>query len=246
MASGVTTSLPVSRYQQSHFEYTSAVVSYKSYKVEEESAPPSPAPQPSTAWHTPHDFYYGSHTSLVFNLTSQHDDDIKLTSHHDSGFTSQRLVFPTRVAGQSGPSYYIDTYNETYDGNDTPTWYDVTTNSTTISGEEDALHWVRMISLQVVLLGLSLITSIGNAMVLHAVRTERRLQSVSLINVNVSFSSTVSDLEHLNSSVISPKQLKKTPKTNHQMHASLWLRGHRRKCRVRVQLRSLYWIWEFA
>ena len=41
------------------------------------------------------------------------------------------------------------------------------------------LDWCGYIVLGVVLGGLSLLTIVGNALVLHAVRTERRLQSVS-------------------------------------------------------------------
>lgn len=45
------------------------------------------------------------------------------------------------------------------------------------------LGWVRDISLGCVLGFLCLLTAVGNAMVLHAVRTERNLQTVSTIFV---------------------------------------------------------------
>ena len=44
-----------------------------------------------------------------------------------------------------------------------------------------ALEWCRDIIIGILLVVLSLVTFIGNAMVLHAVRTERRLQSVNII-----------------------------------------------------------------
>lgn len=51
--------------------------------------------------------------------------------------------------------------------------FDGSTESSTLVAE-----WVRDISLGIVLAVLSLLTFIGNAMVLHAVRTEKRLQTV--------------------------------------------------------------------
>ena len=42
------------------------------------------------------------------------------------------------------------------------------------------LEWCRDIVLGILLAALSMVTFIGNAMVLHAVRTERRLQSVTI------------------------------------------------------------------
>ena len=182
MASGVTTSHPVPAELLTYQEdvNASALVSYQRL---EQSQPP-PAPQPSTAWQTPPDLFHtshGSHASLIFNWsagTSQHAGDVSLTSQHEASLTSQRLVFPT-----DGPSYLYTYVNETY-ANDTygnvSFGYDVTTNGTVAPAGEDALHWVRLVSLEALLFGLSLLTFIGNAMVLHAVRTERRLQSVSL------------------------------------------------------------------
>ncbi len=46
--------------------------------------------------------------------------------------------------------------------------------------EYTGLEWCRDVILGVVLATLSLLTIVGNAMVLHAVRTERRLQSVCI------------------------------------------------------------------
>lgn len=45
-------------------------------------------------------------------------------------------------------------------------------------GSDAVADWVKTLLLAVLLFGLSLITSIGNAMVLHAVRTDKRLQTV--------------------------------------------------------------------
>ncbi|KAK2179435.1 hypothetical protein NP493_489g01000 [Ridgeia piscesae] len=49
----------------------------------------------------------------------------------------------------------------------------------TITGESSAVYWLRVSALAATLAFLSLLTFVGNAMVLHAVRTERRLQTVS-------------------------------------------------------------------
>ncbi|KAI0239429.1 hypothetical protein LSAT2_009839, partial [Lamellibrachia satsuma] len=49
----------------------------------------------------------------------------------------------------------------------------------TIIGESSAVYWLRVSALATTLAFLSLLTFVGNAMVLHAVRTERRLQTVS-------------------------------------------------------------------
>ncbi len=59
--------------------------------------------------------------------------------------------------------------NATYIGED---------NLLNVSLPMTPVEWVRDITLGVVLAALSLLTFLGNAMVLHAVRTERRLQSV--------------------------------------------------------------------
>ena len=54
------------------------------------------------------------------------------------------------------------------------------------------LEWCRDIVLGIVLAALSMVTFIGNAMVLHAVRTERRLQSV---NINVCINRQAYDID---------------------------------------------------
>lgn len=62
----------------------------------------------------------------------------------------------------------------------------VSINGTLGGDKEDAgnmagtiAEWIRDVSLGLVLALLSLLTFLGNAMVLHAVRTEKRLQTVS-------------------------------------------------------------------
>jgi len=54
-----------------------------------------------------------------------------------------------------------------------------------LNGSDDSVHetgrdLLREIPLGIVLTFLCLLTTVGNAMVLHAVRTERRLQSVCI------------------------------------------------------------------
>ena len=53
----------------------------------------------------------------------------------------------------------------------------------TIIGESIAVYWLKGIALAITLAVLSLLTFVGNAMVLYAVRTERRLQTVSTLFV---------------------------------------------------------------
>ena len=52
-----------------------------------------------------------------------------------------------------------------------------------IIGESIVVYWLKGIALAVTLTVLSLLTFVGNAMVLYAVRTERRLQTVSTLFV---------------------------------------------------------------
>ncbi len=51
------------------------------------------------------------------------------------------------------------------------------------AGSDAVADWAKTSLLAVVLFGLSLMTSIGNAMVLHAVRTDKRLQTVRTYDV---------------------------------------------------------------
>jgi hypothetical protein len=59
-------------------------------------------------------------------------------------------------------------------------WTNVT-DDVDVSKAATVLTWTRMIGLAVVLFSLALVTTVGNAMVLYAVRTEKRLQTVSTL-----------------------------------------------------------------
>lgn len=65
-----------------------------------------------------------------------------------------------------------------------PDWEVLLTNvsntTTVFLFEQDERDLWREIPLGIILTFLCLLTTVGNAMVLHAVRTERRLQSVSV------------------------------------------------------------------
>ena len=60
-------------------------------------------------------------------------------------------------------------------------YYSNETNGTVEVGLHATVELWRVIPLGVLLTALSLLTFIGNAMVLYAVRTERRLQTVSIL-----------------------------------------------------------------
>lgn len=64
----------------------------------------------------------------------------------------------------------------------TGVYYDVSVSQvsdvTGMGGGDVVGDWMKTALLAVLLFGLSLVTSIGNAMVLHAVRTDKRLQTV--------------------------------------------------------------------
>lgn len=77
---------------------------------------------------------------------------------------------------ETSTTFYWD-YWELYDLN-----YTNVTNATYAIDEEPIPELWTQIFLGIVLSSLCLLTTVGNAMVLHAVRTERRLQTVSFWN----------------------------------------------------------------
>lgn len=71
-------------------------------------------------------------------------------------------------------------------GYDLDTFFNNFTNTSSSSRTPAERDLLREIPLGIVLTFLCLLTTVGNAMVLHAVRTERRLQSVSMLsNFNI-------------------------------------------------------------
>lgn len=60
-------------------------------------------------------------------------------------------------------------------------WTNVTDGVDVSKAATTVLTWTRMIGLAVVLFSLALVTTVGNAMVLYAVRTDKRLQTVSTL-----------------------------------------------------------------
>lgn len=71
----------------------------------------------------------------------------------------------------------------------TGVYYDVSvslvSDVTGMGGGDVVGDWMKTALLAVLLFGLSLVTSIGNAMVLHAVRTDKRLQTVRDLDLDL-------------------------------------------------------------
>jgi hypothetical protein len=82
-------------------------------------------------------------------------------------------------------------------------WTNVTDNNDVSKTTAAVLTWTRMIGLAVVLFSLALVTTVGNAMVLYAVRTEKRLQTVSSTLLQLS-SQTVFSVASVGSPTIVP------------------------------------------
>ena len=118
--------------------------------------------------------YFGQNCNDSIN--SQHNSFVKPARHQQLLWCAVGASHGHPPAGMSGDA---DTLNSVLDNATLALNVTASPDTTTAGGVSSGLALTGDIALGIVLALLSLLTILGNAMVLHAVRTERALQSVS-------------------------------------------------------------------